>query len=305
MPCFDFCRSFLSSFNFSSISQISVLEHFCIVSSDFLNSCRVASLLQPRIYPKLYAAADPEIGCRQNNPMLTVNPAGLFKNNVSALKNQAPKRKLAFSENQVESIRAELRRRVDLCRNSCYSRCKYALMGLLASYTGMRASELPALLWEDVKDNYIHLHQMQIRHDGKHNDERFEIVPWLKEEKGQPRGGRIIPFLSTNIFELLSEIKDIQNGFGIESERIFPDTDTISYERSLYKVCKKLGYEITNNHAFRKGFNMWMLSLGLNVADRARILGHSTAVNLDRYTVTSDSWIEDTIMKVSVTQNPI
>ena len=144
---------------------------------------------------------------------------------------------------------------------------------------------------------------MQIRHDGKHNDERFEIVPWLKEEKGQPRGGRIIPFLSTNIFELLSEINEIQNGFGIESEWIFPDTDTISYERSLYKVCKKLGYEITNNHAFRKGFNMWMLSLGLNVADRARILGHSTAVNLDRYTVTSDSWIEDTIMKVSVTQN--
>ena len=48
---------------------------------------------------------------------------------------------------------------------------------------------------------------------------------------------------------------------------------------------------------------MWMVSIGLNVADRARILGHSTAVNLDRYTVTSDSWIEDTIMKVSVTQN--
>lgn len=173
-------------------------------------------------------------------------------------------------------------------------------MGLLASYTGMRASELPALRWDDVKENYMHLHQMQIRHDGKHDDERFEIVPWLKEEKGQPRGGRIIPFLNTSIPELLDEIKKIQEGLGIESELIFPETDTVSYERSIYKVCKKLGYEITNNHAFRKGFNMWMLSLGLNVADRARILGHSTAVNLDRYTVTSDNWIEDTIMKVSV-----
>lgn len=246
------------------------------------------------------AAADPEIGCRANNPMTTVNPAGLFKNNAAALKKEKPNKASAFSDEQVDTLRAILRERIETNRTSSYSRCKYALMGLLASYTGMRASELPALMWDDVKDNYIHIHQMQIRHDGKHGDDRFEIVPWLKEEKGQPRGGRIIPFLNTNIPELLTEIKKIQEGFGIESVWIFPDTDSISYDRSLYKLCKRLGYEITNNHAFRKGFNMWMLSIGLNVADRAKILGHSTAVNLDRYTVVSDNWIENVLTKVSV-----
>lgn len=81
---------------------------------------------------------------------------------------------------------------------------------------------------------------------------------------------------------------------------VFPDSDSLSYERSLYKICKKIGYNTTNNHAFRKGFNMWMLSIGLNVADRAKILGHSTVVNLEKYTVIADNWIENTIQKTQV-----
>ena len=44
-----------------------------------------------------------------------------------------------------------------------------------------------------------------------------------------------------------------------------------------------------------KGFNMWMVSKGINVADRAAILGHSTAVNLEKYTVISDNWVENAI----------
>jgi len=248
------------------------------------------------------AASDPEIGCRANNPMQTINPAGLFKNNAKAIKNTSVKSYSAFSDQQIEALRARFRARIETSQLTCYNKVKYALMGLLASYTGMRASELPALLWEDVKENHIHIHQMQIRHDGKHGDERFEIVPWLKEEKGQPKGGRIIPFLDSNITSILDTIRKVQEQFGIESEWIFPETDSMSYERSLHKLCKKLGYDITNNHAFRKGFNMWMVSIGLNVADRAAILGHSTTVNLERYTVTSDNWVEDTIKKAQVTQ---
>ena len=175
-------------------------------------------------------------------------------------------------------------------------------MGLLASYTGMRSSELPALKWDDVHDQYIHLHQMQIRHDGKHGEERFEIVPWLKEEKGAPRGERMIPFFNDDIPNLLNEIREIQTFFKIESEWIFPNTDCLSYERSIYKLCKKLGYDITNNHAFRKGFNMKMMDMGLNVADRSAILGHSAEVNLRNYTVTSDNWIEEVLKKAQVTQ---
>lgn len=43
-----------------------------------------------------------------------------------------------------------------------------------------------------------------------------------------------------------------------------------------------------------------MLNNGLNVADRAKILGHSTVVNLVKYTVIADNWIENTIQKTQV-----
>lgn len=241
------------------------------------------------------AAADPEIGCRPSNPLLNVNPSGLFKNNSNAIRGKINKTKPAFSDEQIEALRKRFRERIEANKLVRYDRCKYALMGLLASYTGMRASELPALKWEDVHDNYIHVHQMQIRHDGEHGDGRFEIVPWVKEEKGFPQGGRKIPFLDPNIQIIFDEIKTVQKNFGIESDWVFPDTNSLSYERSMYMVCKRMGYNITNNHAFRKGFNMWMVSKGINVADRAAILGHSTAVNLEKYTVISDNWVENAI----------
>lgn len=252
------------------------------------------------------AASDPEIGCRNYNPILTINPVGLFKNNPVAIKNEQKQNSFsAFSDEQINTLRAYFRKRIEDNRNVRYDFCKYAFMGLLASYTGMRASELPALRWDDVYPTHIHIHQMQVRNDGLHGDERFEIVPWLKEEKGQPRGGRMIPFLDTHVPELLSEIREVQKGFGIESEWIFPNSDNQSYERSLYKVCKKFGFEITNNHAFRKGFNMWMVSLGLNEAERASILGHSTIVNLSKYTVTSDNWIDKVLQKARQAQMSI
>ena len=249
------------------------------------------------------AASDPEIGCLDYNPVDRINPSGLFKNNAEALKCNRSKREFSsFSQEQITLLRNTFMERIEENRCIRYDRCNYALMGLLASYTGMRASELPALMWEDIKDNHIHIHQMQTRNDGEHGDARFEIVPWLKEEKGSPRGGRSIPFLTDDIPQLFNLIKEIQKAFGIESEWVFPDSNSLSYERSMYKLCKKLGFETTNNHAFRKAFNMWMLSMGLNVADRSKILGHSPSVNLDHYTVIADNWIEDTIQKVNSTQ---
>ena len=245
------------------------------------------------------AASDPEIGCRDYNPMLTITPGGLFRNNPDAIRcNESKREYSAFSVEQIETLRDAFRERIKINRNVRYDRCQYALMGLLASFTGMRASELPALKWADVKENHIHLHQMQTRNDGQHGSSRFDIVPWLKEEKGSPHGGRDIPFLSPDITDTLDLIKEVQKGFGIKSEWIFPDSNSLSYERSLYKLCTSLGYSTTNNHAFRKGFNMWMLSKGLNEADRAQILGHSTAVNLERYTVVADKWIEKAIETV-------
>ena len=47
---------------------------------------------------------------------------------------------------------------------------------------------------------------------------------------------------------------------------------------------------------------MKMMDMGLNVADRSAILGHSAEVNLRNYTVTSDNWIEEVLKKAQVTE---
>ena len=48
---------------------------------------------------------------------------------------------------------------------------------------------------------------------------------------------------------------------------------------------------------------MKMMDMGLNVADRSAILGHSAEVNLRNYTVTSDNWIEEVLKKAQVTNS--
>lgn len=113
------------------------------------------------------------------------------------------------------------------------------------------------------------------------------------------RGGRYIPFMDENLTGVIQLVREIQEESHIESEYLFYKCDRISYERLLYKLCTKLGFSVTNNHAFRKGFNMGMIERDINVAQRAGILGHSTAVNLSNYTVMDEDWIDTVIDKVN------
>ena len=56
-----------------------------------------------------------------------------------------------------------------------------------------------------------------------------------------------------------------------------------SYNQYLRRVCKKLGISITNNHAFRMGFNIKMIEIGISEVDRCYILGHSMETNRKHY----------------------
>ena len=57
-----------------------------------------------------------------------------------------------------------------------------------------------------------------------------------------------------------------------------------TYSQRLRRMCKRMGYEITNNHAFRMSLNSNVfIHLGLPVTQRARLLGHSVEVNERKY----------------------
>ncbi|MBR1860302.1 MAG: hypothetical protein IJ796_00350, partial [Lachnospiraceae bacterium] len=65
------------------------------------------------------------------------------------------------------------------------------------------------------------------------------------------------------------------------------------YEKFLYRICKSLGYSITNNHAIRMYFNSYVLiPKGIDVTNRARLLGHSVEVNLKNYSFADYDYCE-------------
>lgn len=177
-----------------------------------------------------------------------------------------------------------------------------AYMLLLSIKTGMRAGELSALDWFDVKWNeaYIHVHtQMIERRENKRRIE-YEKVLYTKNECGDSKDGRKVFFLSEDVEILLREIYALtgdgdyvfRDGNG---ERIKPD----NYEHWLHDRQKDWGYEVTNNHAFRKSLNSNILigKLGMTVTERAKFLGHSEEVNLKNYTYIRDDQYEESMRR--------
>ena len=58
---------------------------------------------------------------------------------------------------------------------------------------------------------------------------------------------------------------------------------------------------MTNNHAFRIALNSYVyVSMGLDVAMRAWILGHSVKINLEHYTFAgTDEYLDEEVEKLN------
>lgn len=160
-------------------------------------------------------------------------------------------------------------------------------MALFAIETGMRAGELCSLKWADVQEKHIHIHTQQLadRINGKNE---FRLVNWTKNERGISQNGRLFP-LTKEIQRILNDLREKQETLGIQSEYVFAHENgewvhTIAYEKSLARLCKSLGLEVTNNHAFRMSLNSNVfIPLNIPVTTRAQLLGHSVEVNLKNY----------------------
>lgn len=136
----------------------------------------------------------------------------------------------------------------------------------------------------DVSIFYLSLFKLCAITQGK----LYYYAPWTKNEKGISHGGREFP-LTNAINAILSELKALQDKLGISSEYVFCHEDgewikTDAYISCLIRLCKNLGLEVTNNHAFRMSLNSNVfIPAGLPVTERARLLGHSVETNLKYY----------------------
>ena len=143
----------------------------------------------------------------------------------------------------------------------------------LAALTGMRAGELAALKWEDVKSDHIVVCRSQ------------KYDPLLKEYYiSETKNGeeRIFP-ITDQIRELLSHIKRYGGDLYLFGKGDEPITFRVICS-CMKNKCRQVGIETHGIHAYRKTVNSKMALNGVPVSLRASLLGHSEEVNQKYYT---------------------
>jgi len=185
---------------------------------------------------------------------------------------------LFFTSNETKLLQADFKANENNPR---------ALIGLLSSYTGMRAGELTALHKEDViPGDSIYIHRQQKKNvDGA--DEIFYEADFTKNNRMRSDPGREFP-ITPEIQEILDKAMQLPG----ESVYLFHDADGSwiskdSYERYLRRHCYKLGFgSKSNNHCFRKGLNInTLIPAGFSAAERAELLGHTVRTNEQYYSL--------------------
>lgn len=227
-----------------------------------------------------------------NNPLVFVKNQPYMKS--CDTRNAKPFEKI-LSVNEIDMLKAEVRRRMGMRKYGDYYINGYAV--LFSIETGVRVGELCAIKWEDISDDAIHIQLQQLSNVAEGGKEYF-LVNYTKNEKGVSADGRYFP-LTKKIKALLKEIKVKQEGLGIKSEFIFCHEDgdwikTDAYETFLRRICRSLGFKVTNNHALRMSLNSNVLiPKGISAADRAAMLGHSIETNLKYYSYAQLEYISN------------
>ena len=207
----------------------------------------------------------------KDNPMLYIDIRDYLK---FCIRGEKSEEEGQFSKEELKAIR-------DYCWK--HKKSVRALMILLSSETGMRIGELAALHKEDIGEEYIHVHRQQLRNTTT-KPEIFYEVPYTKEERAHPQGGRYVP-ITPEVEAIIAEVEKIPG----ESDYFFHDphkTGAISkctYVQYLSRITHKIGTLAHHNHAFRNAYNGKLIELGFGPSDRALILGHGVPTNERNY----------------------
>lgn len=217
-----------------------------------------------------------------SNPAQSADPSDYYKDCDLTRKSAEEKE---FSEHELTLLHD------DLMKDASNPR---ALMTLLAMETGMCPGELAAIHKSDVENEFLHIHRQQILDKKADTGQRYYEVPYTKDEKMRPHGGRRFP-ITLRIRSVLALTAQIPG----ESEYLFHDPDSEeavkkdTYCKYLARHCRTLGFTTTNNHAFRVALNSRLIAEGFSPADRALLLGHAVETNERNYSVADSRRLTD------------
>jgi len=154
-------------------------------------------------------------------------------------------------------------------------------MILIALMTGIRQSELKALMWESINwDNRV----LEIRYS------------WCDYKKtlGSPKSNRVryIP-LNDRIYELLFN-KKRKSGFLYVDETKKPINGK-RLDRRLKSICKKAGLRKISWHVLRHTFASQLVMSGASLRAVQELLGHAEITTTMRYSHLTPSALKDTV----------
>ena len=227
---------------------------------------------------------------RPDNPVPCIHNQDYFKDGYCNCITRESEDNI-FSSEQIKEVQALIQERNNLGRFKGYD-----INGLAIDFStrvGTRVGEVCALKWSDVDKYFIWIHAQLVEGERDNGEPMvWNYCPYTKDErKKSVKKGRYFP-INNDLSHLLNYIKEKQIELGIFDENgfIFKRTDGSpinpnSYTKALNKLMGKLGFHVTNNHAFRKSLNSNVLiPMGLDEVQRASLLGHSPEVNLSNYT---------------------
>lgn len=287
---YEFARYFSDDFLKKDITSIneSDLKAYTqnLVSSQEMTSKRFLSYKGVLNLIFEYAVAHEII---KTNPVNKIKNATYLKSCVGSDNDSDTK---ILTEAEIQALIDETKQRAEKGYYVYY----YALR--FSALTGVRIGELCSLKWSDIDyENYtIHIHTQQLA-EFTNGHYRYYIVPYTKNERGQSKGGRYFP-LTDEILSLLTELKTVLKKEGIKSEYVFCHANgewmnTMSYKSFFGKLARKHKLNATSNHALRRSLNSNVLiPMGMSVADRAKLLGHSVETNLKHYSFAQRDYVD-------------
>lgn len=153
-------------------------------------------------------------------------------------------------------------------------------MGILLQFeTGMRVGELSALKWEDISDEYIHVHRTEVHY----NDENGHEVKVVQDMPKSEAGDRHI-IISRSAKQTIHKIR-LKNPFG---EYVFERLDHTRiaegcFNRRLTVVCNRLGIEKSSSHKIRRTFATTLINANADESFIKNIMGHSDISTTRKY----------------------
>lgn len=153
-------------------------------------------------------------------------------------------------------------------------------MGILLQFeTGMRVGELSALKWEDVSDEYIHVHRTEVHYNDKSGHEVKVVQDMPKSEAGDRH---II--ISKSAKQTIHKIR-LKNPFG---EYVFERLDHTRiaegcFNRRLTVICSRLGIEKSSSHKIRRTFATTLINANADESFIKNIMGHSDISTTRKY----------------------